>query len=212
MSDLRPMFDRIAGDANAAAPTVLDADVARGRHAVHVRRTRILGAGLGLALLAGGVAFGVGQSGSAVQSTVEAAPIVQTPTLAFVSYTGEQPAGFNVAIVPDGWSVDAVDEYSLTIVPPGLNTHPQSFTGKLLVSLESLDATETPGDRVDVGGQEGFLVRGYGGGDAGQLRWTDAKGNRMYVQWPLDAKWSDREMADFAAGITVTKAAKPTRG
>lgn len=34
----------------------------------------------------------------------------------------------------------------------------------------------------------------------------------MYVQWPTDAGWSNKEMTDFAAGITVTKAAKPTRG
>ena len=135
---------------------------------------------------------------------------MQSPKLTFVAYTGDQPAGFSVDTVPDGWHVDSVNEYSLLIVPPGLNTGPDDFIGKLLVSLESLDATERPGDPVTVDGQDGALRRtddGYG-----QLRWTDAKGNRMYVQWPTDAGWSDKEMTDFAAGIKVLGAAKPTRG
>jgi hypothetical protein len=212
MSDLRPAFDRLAGDAPHPVPSDLDADIARGRRAVHVRRTRVFGAGLSLALLLGGVGFGLSQTGVSDQRPAVAAPSVQSPKLAFVAYTGDQPAGFSVDTVPAGWHVDSVNEYSLLITPPGLNTGPNDFIGKLLVSLESLDATETPGDEVSVGGQTGHLIRGYGGDDYGQLRWTDAKGNRMYVQWPLDAGWSDKEMTDFAAGIKVHGAAKAPRG
>jgi hypothetical protein len=214
MTDLNSLLNTATGGHRPATTTDIDADVARGRRALRNRRVSVLGRGaFALTLVAGVV---VAQNGGAFDGSPAKDPVITAPSMAFVAYTGTQPAGFSVTTVPAGWRIQGVNEYSLVIVPPG-NDKPatdvqlSSFQGKLLVSLESLDATEAPtGTPVSVGGQDGFVSRR--GDGYGQLRFTDSSDHRMYVQWPVDAGWTDREVADFAAGIKVLSAAKATRG
>ncbi len=86
-----------------------------------------------------------------------------------------------------------------------------SFDGKLMVMLESLDADPTPdGTKIAVRDGEGILT------DAGEgwtmLHWADKAGHNLVVQWPTKPGWSNEEVAAFAAGVTVTSEAQPTRG
>lgn len=214
MTDLNSLLNNATGDHRPVGRADIDADVARGRTALRSRRAGLIARGtFALTLVAGVV---VAQSGGAFEGPAAKDPIVAAPNMAFVAYTGSQPEGFSVSTVPAGWRIQGVNEYSLLLVPPG-NDKPgteielSSFEGKLLVALESADYVGPPeGVPVSVGGRDGFVNRAEDG--YGQLRWTNAADQQMYVQWPTSAGWTDREVADFAAGIKVLDAAKATRG
>jgi hypothetical protein len=217
MTDLDAMLDDAAGAPRAATQADVEADVARGRRALRGRRTTFAAAGALTVALAAGLAVAVSGGG-----TTEATPPAPAPAPAttaqttFIAYTGAQPEGFRVATVPSGWRIQGVNEYALLIVPPG-NDRPGSdvelstFTGKLVVMLESQDATGLPdGTPIRVGDRDGVVSKQ--GDGYGSIHWTDAAGKRLVVQWPLDAGWSDREVADFAAGVKVLAAAQASRG
>ena len=215
MTDLNSLLNGAAGGHRPTTGIDVDADVTRGRRALRNRRANLIGRGAFAVVLMGGVV--VAQNGGAFDGSPPAKDaVVAVPNLAFVAYTGEQPVGFSVTTIPAGWRIQGVNEYSLLLVPPG-NDKPasdvelSSFEGKLLVALESLDYVGPPeGAPVSVGGLDGFVNRAEDG--YGQLRWTNAAGQQMYVQWPTSAGWTDKEVADFAAGIKVLSAAKATRG
>lgn len=216
MTDLYPMFDRIAGASAAPDADALTADLSRGRRALARRRGIVLGGGMCLLVLAAGVAT-VGTQGSTADDpgaapSAAVAPEVASPGIEFVAYAGEQPAGFRVATVPDGWQLQVVDEYSLVIAPPELmDTHPDSFEGKLVVSLRSPDFVGEPaGTAISVGERTGFVTR-PGVSDA-MLYWTDAAGNDLVAQWPDTKEWTDQGVADFAAGVEVLAGVKAARG
>lgn len=208
MTDFRSLLNSATG---SAAPTDVDADVARGRQALRNRRHALVARGTFALVLVAGVV--VAQNGGAFDgSGTTGQSVVVAPDIAFVAYTGDQPEGFTVTTVPADWKIQGVNEYTLVIAEPGENdTSIDSFTGKLVVMLESLDATEDPiGTAISVGDRDGVVTKP--GDGYGMVHWVDASGNSLVVQWPLDTGWSDRDVADFAAGVTVLDAAKPTRG
>jgi hypothetical protein len=151
---------------------------------------------------------------------VQAAPAVTAPRIAFVAYTGDQPApGFRVDSIPDGWRMQRVSDYTLNIVPPGLHTDMNDFVGKLVVMLESPDAhpgdlSDLPdgivGSRTSVDGRPAVILKE--GTEFASLHWTDAAGHRIDVQWPQSAGWSDHEMTRFATAVHVLGAARAGRG
>jgi hypothetical protein len=221
MTDLHPVFDDLAGTSGPINPAVLDADLARGHRALRARRrntlaggTFVLAAALGLSV----VGLGGGSAGGPPAG--QAAPAVSAPRIAFVAYTGDQPApGFRVDSIPDGWRMQGVSDYTLNIVPPGLHTDMNDFVGKLVVMLESPDAdpndlSDLPdgivGSRTTVGGRPAVILKE--GTEFASLHWTDAAGHRIDVQWPQSAGWSDEEMTRFATGVHVLGAAKASRG
>lgn len=232
MTDLHPIFDDLAGTSGPINAGVLDADLVRGRRALRTRRRNALAGGtFALAAVVGVSALSLGSSGAPAPN-VAAAPIsapatlpVATPRIAFVSYTGDQPAaGFRVDSIPDGWKMQGVSQYTLNIVPPGLHTDMNSFVGKLVVMLESQDAD--PSDlsnlpdgitvtHTTVDGQPAVIFTEQGiddGTGSSSLHWTDAAGHRVDVQWPQSAGWSNDDMTTFATGVHVLGAAKAGRG
>lgn len=215
MTDLNALFDSAAGPGRPATPADVDADLTRGRRALRTRRVGVLGTGAFALLLVAGVV--AAQNGGALDGTPPGGTsVVATPQMAFVAYTGEQPEGFTVATVPAGWKIQGVTEYALLIVPPGTDgpvtdVELSTFVGKLVVMLESADATGAPaGTAVPVGDRDGVVSKP--GDGYGQLHWTDAAGHALVVQWPEDSGWADREVADFASGVKVLADAKQSRG
>ncbi|HUR75688.1 MAG TPA: hypothetical protein VMZ00_15510 [Sporichthya sp.] len=220
-SELKTMLDNLAGSPRPASDGDLAGDLTRGHSALRRRRvTLITNGALALAVIGGLTLAGTSGAfdGSDAKSpSVNAAPSVDlggeaTSAIQFVAYTGAQPEGFTVATVPDGWKIQGVTEYALLIVPPsGVDDSLDSFVGKLVVMLESQDAKGPfDGKEIAVGDRTGVISRP--GDGYGQLHFTDANGNRLDVQWPDNKQWTDAEMADFAAGITVLDGAKAGRG
>src|SRR4051812_27236870 len=178
MTDLNSLLNTVAGEAREATHSDLAADVNRGRSALRRRRfTLATNGALALAVVGGLVVAGTSgafdnsprNDVSAVQPTAPAAAASTdiSKAIAFVAYTGEQPEGFRVATVPDGWTIQGVTEYALLIAPPsGVDSSLDSFVGKLVVMLESQDAKGPfEGTPVSVGDGHGVISRvgdGYG--------------------------------------------------
>lgn len=232
MTDLETMLSD-AGRARSAHATpdgVVDEDISRGRRALARRRMRQGGTRFAVvaALIAG--AFVVVQpkdNGTTEIATPPAtnadtsagapsvdAPAVATPSIKLVAYTGAQPAGYTVAMVPDGWEIQGVDNYALTIARKGdPDTHINSFVGKLVVMLQSKDEDDrTDGTEVAVGTATGRIVRGDGGmapdgtitegdQDAARLFFKDSAGHRLVIQVPAALHWSDAQIAEFGAAV-----------
>jgi hypothetical protein len=80
------------------------------------------------------------RAGSTLQAGAPAAGHRATP-IALVAYTGQQPAGYQVAEMPAGWVVQGGNAYALTIAPRSdTNSDPSVFVGKIVVMLQSTDA------------------------------------------------------------------------
>ena len=223
-SELKTMLNQAAGSARPTTDADLTGDLTRGQSALRRRRfTLATNGALALAVIGGLVVAGTSgafDSDSKSSDTSAVAPSVPTvdntkdisSAIQFVAYTGSQPEGFTVATVPDGWRVQGANEYVLLITPPtGTSKSLDDFVGKLAVMLESQDASGPyEGKQIAVGDATGVISRP--GDGYGQLHWTDAKGHNLVVQWPDDKQWTDQQVADFAAGVTVTSDAKAGRG
>ncbi len=219
MTDLNSMLSNAAGSPRPTTDADLAGDLARGHSALRRRRfTLATNGALALAVIGGLTLAGTGAFDNASTSNAPiAAPSLPSVDISnavtqFVAYTGEQPAGFTVAKVPDGWKLQGANEYVLLITPPsGVDPSLDVFVGKLAVMLESQDASGPyQGKEIAVGDQTGVINRP--GDGYGQLHWTDAKGNNLVVQWPDDKQWTDAQVADFAAGVEVTGDAEAGRG
>jgi len=195
-----------------ADPEVVAADVARGHRAV--TRRRRLRLGLCGAAVAVAVAVGAGQVGG----TAPAARVQ------LVSYTGEQPKGFKINTVPDGWQVISDDESSFVVAPPGQDVRPPkpgnafSVGDRIAVSLQGLTRLDDNQhvSRVDINGQEGQLgFAGESGGKLSDIRWLifpDGAGHRVLVQVPSSVRLTDDQIVRFARGIAVTGEAREIGG
>jgi hypothetical protein len=204
--------------APADAETVA-ADVARAhRGLVHRRRRRwVVGSGAAaVTAIAVGAAVVVGVSGHAPAAPVhqQAAQVQQQVQLA--AYTGNQPAGFVVQTVPVGWKVVSSNQYAFEVVPPTVSTaDPRkiNFMSGITVMLQG-DSTFPSGSRltpVTVNGRPGQL--GYPEGNIAQwLVFSDAKGNKVMVQVPVNLGLTTDQIVRFADGITVTGDAQAPRG
>ncbi|MDY7088193.1 MAG: hypothetical protein SYR96_24185 [Actinomycetota bacterium] len=203
MPDVEDVLRNLTVAPGRDGPEVVAADVARGRRALHRRRFAAAG---GLAAVVAAAAVGVG--------------VVAGPTspdqLSLVSYTGQQPVGFQVSTVPEGWKVVSSDPSAFVVEPPGRGGEPGdpgaplSLDGRISVTLQGLSKlpAESPVTKVDVNGREGRL--GHPLESEGKLsatRWLffpDASGRQVQVRVPESVKLSDAQVVDFAEGITVT--------
>lgn len=218
MSDLNSMLNNAAGAPRPTTESDLAGDLARGHSALRRRRFTLVANGtLALAVVGGLVVASTGDfdGSSPPNSPAIAAPAAEfdtTSVIQFVAYSGDQPAGFEVATVPEGWKLQGVNSYVLLIAPPsGVDPSLDVFIGKIAVMLESQDASGPyEGDEITVGNGTGVISRP--GDGYGQLHWTDAKGHNLVVQWPDQGQWTDAQIADFAAGVAVTGDAKAGRG
>ncbi|GAA1583450.1 hypothetical protein [Actinoplanes couchii] len=206
MTEVQDILRNLSVPDGQDGPEIVAADVARGRRAA-TRRSRlrftVAGAFLAVAVAA---SVGVGQyGGSAGPSPLE-----------LVAYTGEQPAGFQVSTVPDGWRVVSSDESAFVVEPPARAERPEdalggvNYHGRIVVMLQggSHFPEESPVETVDVNGRSGKLGHPLEApGELSDTRWLffpDAAGKSVNVQVPGDVGLSDEQLVDFAEGITVT--------
>jgi hypothetical protein len=211
-----------------AGPEVVAADVARGHHAVtRRRRQRITLSGAAVAVVAA-VAVGAVQMGQQSSGPVTAAggdsATVQSTRLQLVAYTGEQPKGFKVNTVPDGWQVISDDASAFVVAPPGQDVsqpkpgHAFSVADRIAVSLQGLTSFDKNQQvkNVDINGEEGQIgfARESEGKDS-DTRWLmfpDASGRRVLIQIPASVNLTDDQLVSFARGISVTDQAQEIGG
>ncbi len=224
MSDVRDVLERTARSAEATpSDETLEADVHRGRAALARRRvTRFSVAGLIAVVVVAGTAVVAGNLGHSSGTTAHRAgqtsgrqhhsgPAAGTP-VRLVAYHGDQPEGFTVSQVPDGWFLQGTNAFSLTVAPQGDTTSPDAFEGKLVVMLLSSSAPQRlpEGDPVEVGGNPGVIS---GGPPADTLTYRDDAGHFVQVQaWTSTLHWTDDQLVSFAEGVQVTAQAQPGVG
>jgi hypothetical protein len=227
VNDLKSLLELALSDGIAPGPARQAdpaADLARGRRRLRRRR---LGAAAGVtaaALCATLVPLALHPSGGVTASqpranaprpaashTPSAPSTPSAPKVALVAWEGTQPPGYRVSEMPKGWVVQGSNPYRLTIAPANArDKNPDSFIGKLVVMLQSRDATSPPsGASQPVNGRPGvFQVQA----DTQILTFQTAGGRWVVIQAPTSLGWDSKELAQFASGVQVLVAAEPGRG
>jgi hypothetical protein len=214
-------------DADPAHPEVVAGDVARGHQASSRRRRRHVFTGAFVSVAAAAV-VGIVQVGMPTNNsgTVAAAPETANSVqqVKLVSYTGDQPVGFKVSTVPDGWQVRFSDRSSFVVAPPGADAspggaaEPVSVKDAIAVSLQGLSTfpKESSVQKVDINGKTGQLGNPLDApGKLSDTRWLffpGGKGSNVQVQVPASVGLSDDQVIAFAEGITVTDKATAIGG
>ena len=232
MNDLKDLLELALSDVPGRDARVDPAaDLARGRRLLRRRRQRLAGlAGVTAAVLCG-VLVPLALPGSAPsqhpapaavtssrpqpthsQSGQSAAPDRQSRQIKLVAWVGTQPPGYQVAWMPKGWVVQGSTPFALVMAPPNApNKNPDVYSDKLVVMLQSRDATAPPADWASqpVNGREGkFDVQD----DTQILTFKNASGQWVVIQAPVSLGWDSAELAKFAGGVQVLAAAQQGRG
>jgi hypothetical protein len=184
--ELKDAFNEVAGRPVAPTMQQVDQDLTRARGALRKRRGLQAAGGSVFAVAAAVAAFAVATSGTAAgpgNLDAQAPSAASAQSIQLVAWTGKQPKGFTVDKVPDGWFVQARDEYSLIIAPnkvknPGPDVDPskdpvydpKNATEKIAVFLQSKDEKAPTGKTTEVNGRE-VIMRKDPRGDV-----SDAKG------------------------------------
>jgi hypothetical protein len=206
------------------------ADLARGRRLLRRRRQRLAGLAGVTATVLCGVLVPLALQGSApryylpptaasshaqpsrTQPGQTAAPVQQPQQIKLVAWVGTQPPGYRVNWMPKGWVVQGSTPFALVMAPPNdKDKSPDSYLGKLVVMLQSRDATAPPADWADqpVNGRPGkFDVHG----DTQILTFKNASGQWVVIQAPVSLGWDSAELAKFGGGVQVLAAAQQGRG
>jgi hypothetical protein len=234
VTDMKDLFNVALSDIpRTGEPASSAEDLARGRRLLRRRRQRLAGlAGVTAAVLCG-ILVPLSLTGSAPAAshpvaaasspasshpkavgtpTHATAPQTQAHAIKLVAWKGTQPPGYEVAWMPKGWVVQGSTPFALTIAPPDdKDKSPDSFLGKLVVMLQSADATAPPANWADqpVNGREGKFDRQ---GDTQILTFKVAGGQWVVVQAPVILGWNSAELAKFAGGVQVLAAAQAGRG
>jgi hypothetical protein len=198
------------------------ADLARGRAALHRRRLRTGGALSAAVLAIGGTAGYLAVSGQpATQPAAQhhgstaSAPASVPGKIRLASYGGQQPHGFNVASVPQGFHLQtqASSAGLFVLAPPSADKQPDSFVGKLVVTAEAasgLGNWKADGNRwVTVHGERARIGNG---GDATQLWFGARHGIVVDVQAWNNIGLTPQQLIDFADGVTTTPALQLSHG
>jgi hypothetical protein len=183
-------------------------DVVRGRSALR-RRRRMAGALLvPLAVIVGG---GISWLASAGPHGGQHAPRTAAQSnrvkVKLVDYVGQEPQGFHVGIVPQGYDLDlqASTPFEVVIAPAGdADKNPDSFIGKLAITAE--DASELGGlsslgnQSVSVGGNPGRI------GDDGTATqiWWQIGSIIVDVQCWDSIGLTHNQLVTFASSVTTT--------
>jgi hypothetical protein len=232
VNDLKDLLDLALSDVPGRDARVDPAaDLARGRKLLRRRRQRLAGlAGVTAAVLCG-VLVPLALQGSApshrpapaavasshpqpsrTQPGQTTAPVQQPHQIKLVAWVGTQPPGYRVNWMPKGWVVQGSTPFALVMAPPNdKDKNPDSYVGKLVVMLQSRDATAPPADWADqpVNGRPGkFDVQG----DTQILTFKNASGQWVVIQAPVSLGWDSVELAKFGGGVQVLTAAQQGRG
>ena len=223
MTDLTDLLDSAAGQHGAPSPDVVRDDLARGRHALVRRRWTRTGlavsgaAAVAVAAVAvpaaldtqhevrGVVPAAGGSAGAGGGASAADAPNPGVDLVAFDA--GQAPKPISPGLVPDGWSVGG-DEFALVIAPPGNNTSPADYRGKLVVYL---DANTIPNESlpmkiaVDVGDRTGFAIRA----EPSMLQvWVPQEdGTALRSQAPMSLGWDEATLGRFLGAVVVGEGA-----
>jgi hypothetical protein len=234
VTDMKDLFELALSDIpRTGQPADPEEDLARGRRLLRRRRQRMAGlAGVTAAVLCGIlVPLSLNGSAPAASHPVAAAsspvsthpkatsspthattPATQTHAIKLVAWVGTQPPGYKVDWMPKGWVVQGSTPFALTMASPGTkDKNPDVFTGKLVVMLQSADASAPPANWADqpVNGRPGkFDVQG----DTQILTFQVAGGQWVVIQAPVSLGWDSAELAKFGGGVTVLAAAQQGRG
>lgn len=207
MTDLMDRLSRLAGQEHIPTEETVRGDLIRGHRASRRRSLQQGAVALGLIAMVGAggaVAVNVDPLGIRDPATI-AVPTSETGGLSIrlVAYTQEQPPGFLIEKVPEGFMLEGANPIALTIARPDDFTGVEVFVDKLVVMLESSSVTgDLGGTPVKVGGhdgllrytEEGYQVLTYGDGN-----------HRVYVQSASSIGLSDAQLIEFAEGVTVTR-------
>lgn len=208
MSDLTTLMNRAAADLDGApTPSTLDGDLRRGQHARR-RRRGLVGTGV-TGAFAATVAVGL-----SLGPTAGPAAAVE-----LVTYTEEQPAGFTIAEVPEGWHVLSSDQGNLILADGNdSGADASSLEGRIVASLvgpESLP-TSLEAQTFTIEGAETSVYNMLGADDqpSGTLGVfvAEADGGYLSVQLPPDLHWDGEAAAQFASGLDVTDSAEYSFG
>lgn len=225
MNDLKDLLERALSDGHGPDPAQRPdpaGDLARGRRLQRRRRIRLAGvtAGAAAVITAAVVPLAASSAGHRPaarpgQATRPAASAAPAPSVAtaidLVAYKGRQAPGYQVSEVPRGWVIQGGNAFVLTLAPKGdEDTSVDSFVGKLVVMLQSRDASApATGARQPVAGRPGrFDVQGK----TQILTYKDAAGAWVVIQAPTSLGWDAARLARFAAGVQVLGSAQQGRG
>jgi hypothetical protein len=188
--------------------SAIEDDLARGRTALRRRHRRAGTAALSLAVVAaGGVAWltSSGSDGGHRSHTVASPPVALKVKL--VDYVGQEPRGFNIGVIPQGYGLDlqASTPYEVVIAPTGdTDQNPDSFVGKMAITAE--DASEF-GSLSSLGNQS-VTVRGHPGrlGDDGTATqvWWQVGSIMIDVQCWDNIGLTHDQIVDFANSVSTT--------
>jgi hypothetical protein len=218
MPDLRTLLHDAAPTPETTLETV-DADLGRARRGLRRRRASRLGAATGLvAAAAVGALALAGPSGSPAPpsgSGLTAAPRTTTGAVELVAYTGVQPSGYRLDMVPAGWEVREDSASLLTLAPKTApEREPGTMEGMIAVSTQS-DTGAPSGVRLDdvtVGGSPAVIAHMDGPGDTRTLFARQPSGTYLVIQVWDGLGWDNARIAQFAASVHVTDAAVPAVG
>lgn len=114
----------------------------------------------------------------------------------FVPFEGEQAGAFGTASIPQGWTVQAAGDTALVLAPPGADPDPESFLGKIMVSVGVGFPERAPaGAGVVHHNDDGYTM----------VQIDRSGGEYLAVQFPptTGGTWTDEQLLEFARGITV---------
>jgi hypothetical protein len=202
--------------------STVTADLARGHQAVNRRRQKRIGFTAAAVAAVAVVAVGAGQLGTptATPAAVAGGTSVPAPSVHLVAYVGDQPAGFTVSTVPDGWTVISSTEYEFVVAPPGKETGggpsagpaPVFYDDRIAVYLQNDAETlklmkEPPIQSVDINGNKGKLgsaPKHQGETSPTRVLLYPSGKHTVVVQVPASTGLADDQILSFARGITVT--------
>lgn len=132
-----------------------------------------------------------------------------------VDYSGQEPQGFNVASVPQGFGLQEQSStgFSFILGPPSADPNPGSFIGKLVVTAEAgseLGNWQHFGDQsVTINGNPGRIGDD---GTATQLWFSVGHGVVVDAQAWDSIGMTRQQLIDFANGVTTTPALQLSHG
>jgi len=209
-----------------ASPDIVAADLERGHRAVTARRRRRLALSGAAAAVITVVAVGAVRFGPPATSPPPTASGTSSATvrLTLVDYLGDQPVGFKVTTVPQGWTVTSSDPSAFVVAPPGVTVAsprpgaPVSVQHQIMVSLRASTTfpAQTSTEEVDVNGRPGRIGHPLASAtelsDTTWLMFPDDAGHTVQVQVPASTNLTESQIVRFAGGITVTGQARPIGG
>ena len=118
---------------------------------------------------------------------------------------------YTFGLVPEGWSVQGQNPYTVTIAPDDGSTseHPDDFRGKLVIMF---DQNPPDGARVTRDGRHFWLRDGSDYVTVATLTRGDEPPGVVRVQYPVDAGWSESTMLAFLGSVRVGPGALPGQG